>query len=174
LKTLYVLFFIEVGTRRVRLGGVTEHPNCAWMVQRAREFSITTGDEGAGFRFLIHDRDTKFSGPFGEVFSADGVKLILTPVRAPNANAYAERWVRTVREECLDWMLIWGRHHLVQVLQEFIDHYNRERPHRSLELRPPLDPGDSKYRTEAEIASIRRRDRLGGLLHEYYLEDAAA
>lgn len=134
---------------------------------------MTTGDEGFGFRFLIHDRDTKFSGPFDGVFSADGVKTVLTPVRAPNANAYAERWVRTVRDECLDWMLIWGRRHLVQVLQEFIDHYNSERPHRSRELRPPLDLGESKVRSETEIPSIRRRDRLGGLLHEYYLEDAA-
>lgn len=82
-------------------------------------------------RFLIHDRDSKFSGPFDEVFAVDGIKVILTPVRAPNANAHAERWVRTVREECLDWMLIFGRRHLLKVLRVYIEHYNRERPHRS-------------------------------------------
>jgi putative transposase len=83
-----------------------------------------------------NDRDAKFSGPFDEVFSADGGQVILTPVRAPNANAYAERWVRTATAECLDWMLVWGRRHLVRVLPEYVDHYNRERPHLSLDLRP--------------------------------------
>jgi transposase InsO family protein len=174
LKTLYVLFFIELGTRRVQVGGVTDRPDGAWMVQRAREFSMAAGEEDVGLRFLIHDRDSKFSGPFDGVFSADGAKVILTPVRSPNANAYAERWVRTVREECLDWMLIWGRRHLLQVLQEYVDHYNHQRPHRGLDLRPPMDPEEIKVRPDPEILSIRRRDRLGGLLHEYYLEDAAA
>jgi transposase InsO family protein len=143
------------------------------MVQQAREYSMTTEVTGKG-RFLIHDRDSKFSGPFDEVFAVDGVKVILTPVRAPNANAHAERWVRTVREECLDWMLIYGRRHLIQILRIYIEHYNRERPHRSRGLNPPLDLAESKDRPEAKAWSIGRKDRLGGLLHEYFVEDAAA
>lgn len=124
LKTLYVLFFIEIGSRRVRLAGVTAHPDGPWMVQQAREYSMAA-ELRAPRRFLIHDRDSKFSGPFDEVFAVDGVEVIRNPVRAPNANAYAERWVRTVREECLDWMLILGRRHLIQVLRVYIQHYNR-------------------------------------------------
>ncbi len=172
LKMLYVLFFIELGTRRVRLGGVTDHPNGAWIVQRSREFSMAAGEDHARFRYLIHDRDKKFSGPFDEVFLADGAKVIRTPVQATNANANAERWIRTVRNECLDSILIWGRRHLTRVLQEFIDHYNRERPHRSLDLRSPLQD-DSKVGSQIDMRSVRRRDRLGGLLHEYYLDEAA-
>lgn len=173
LKTLYALFFIELGTRRVRLGGVTTNPDRAWMVQQAREYSMGT-EVTAPPRFLIHDRDSKFSRPFDEVFAVDGVKVILTPVRAPNANAHAERWVRTVREECLDWMLIFGRRHLVRILGIYIEHYNRERPHRSRGLCTPLGPGECNDRPEAKASSVCRRDRLGGLLHEYFLEDAAA
>jgi len=110
LKTLYVLFIIELGTRRVRLAGVTDHPNGPWAVQRAREFSMdragTGAAEGRVARFLVRDRDSKFTRAFDDVFAADGVQVITTPVQAPNANAYAERWIRTVRAECLDWMLI--------------------------------------------------------------------
>ena len=110
LKTLYVLFIIEPGTRRVRLAGVTDHPNGPWVVQRAREFSMdrarTGAAEGRVARFLVRDRDSKFTRAFDDVFAADGVQVITTPVQAPNANAYAERWIRTVRAECLDWMLI--------------------------------------------------------------------
>jgi putative transposase len=108
---LYVLFFIELGTRRVRLGGVVDHPNGSWIVQQARQFSMFAEEANASFGYLIHDRDKKFCGPFDEVFSAEGTKVIRTPVQAPNANAYAERWIRTVRGECLDWILIWGRRH---------------------------------------------------------------
>ena len=112
LTTLYVLFVIELGTRRVRLAGVTRHPSGPWVVQRARELSMEgQGERAEGTttpRFLIRDRDSKFARAFDDVFAADGTKVIKTPVQAPNANAYAERWVRTVRAECLDWMLIWG------------------------------------------------------------------
>lgn len=173
LTTLYVLFFIEIRSRRVRLGGVTANPDGPWIVQQAREYSMAA-EAAASRRFLIHDRDAKFSGPFDEVFGVDGVEVIRTPVRAPNANVYAERWVRTVREECLDWMLIFGRRHLIRVLRVYIQHYNRERPHRGLGLRPPLGPDECRDRPETKPSSICRRDRLGGLLHEYYVEDAAA
>jgi putative transposase len=173
LTTLYVLFIIELGTRRVRLAGVTRHPNGPWVVQRARELSMERERETAEDtmpRFLIRDRDSKFTRAFDDVFAADGIQTIKTPVQAPNANAFAERWVRTVREECLDWMLIWGRRHLERVLDEYVRHYNDERPHRGLELRPPRSDGTGSASPSvvAVTAGVRRRDRLGGLVHEYY------
>jgi len=176
LKTLYILFFIELGTRRVRLGGVTDHPSGSWVVQRARELSIEMermGDITAP-RFLVRDRDSKFTRAFDDVFASDGTQIIKTPIQAPNANAVGERWVRTVRQDCLDWMLIWGRHHLERVLGEYVRHYNDERPHRSLELRPPraMDRGSRARAVTVAAAAVRRRDRLGGLVHEYY--EAAA
>ena len=169
LTTLYVLFIIELGTRRVRLVGVTRHPNGPWVVQRAREFSMERPEGATTPRFLIRDRDSKFTRAFDDAFMADGTQIIKTPIQAPNANAFAERWVRTVREECLDWMLIWGRRHLERVLGEYLRHYNDQRPHRSLALRPPrgIAPG-SVPSAVAVTDRVRRRDRLGGLVHEYY------
>ena len=115
-------------------------------------------------RFLIHDRDSKFCAAFDEVFRSEGIKAIHTPIRAPRANAYAERFVRTVRGECLDWLLILGRRHLEHVLATYLTHYNRERPHRALALMPPeaISGGDPPV-----AARIERRDLLGGLIHEY-------
>ena len=171
LKTLYVLFFIELHTRQVRVAGVTDHPNGAWVVQRARERSMEMDSlEGATVpRFLLRDRDAKFTRAFDDVFTADGIRIITTPVQAPNANAAAERWVRTVRQECLDWLLIWGRRQLERVLDEYVRHYNDERPHRSLALCPPrgVEVGAGPDVVTA-FARVRRRDRLGGLVHEYY------
>jgi putative transposase len=115
-------------------------------------------------RFLIHDRDSKFTASFDDVFRSGGIKVIHTPVRAPRANAFAERFVRTLRTECLDWILIVGRRHLEAVLRTYVQHYNRERPHRGLALQPP-EPRTLKSPCDGEV---RRRDRLGGLLHEYY------
>jgi transposase InsO family protein len=163
------LFFIELPTRRVRLAGVTDHPNGPWVVQRARELWMERPEGATAPRFLLRDRDGKFTRAFDDVFAADGTQVITTPVQAPNANAVAERWVRTVRQECLDWVLIWGRRHLERVLNEYVRHYHDQRPHRSLALRPP-----SRIATRAApgavtvAASVRRRDRLGGLVHEYY------
>jgi len=172
LKTLYVLFFIELHTRQVRIAGVTDHPNGAWMVQRARELSMERPSGATVPRFLLRDRDARFTRGFDDVFGSDGTRIIKTPVQAPNANAVAERWVRTVRQECLDWMLIWGRRHLERVLDEYVRHYNSERPHRSLALRPPrgtaIGAAPCGSRPPWRAASVRRRDRLGGLVHEYY------
>jgi putative transposase len=171
LKTLYVLFFIELHTRQVRVAGVTDHPNGAWVVQRARELSIEMErPEGTTApRFLLRDRDAKFTRAFDDVFAADGVQIIKTPIQAPNANAFAERWVRTVRQECLDWVLIWGRRHLERVLDEYVRHYNDERPHRGLALRPPRGIEVRAGPDAVTVAAgVRRRDRLGGLVHEYY------
>src|SRR5437870_1958861 len=131
LKTLYVLFFIELSTRRVHLAGGTAHPDSAWVTQQARNLAPSLGDRAAPARFLIHDRDSKYNCPFDEVFRTEGMETILTPFRAPRANAFAERWVRTVRSECLDWKLIFGRRHLVRTLNIYVQHYNQHRPHRA-------------------------------------------
>ena len=161
LQRLYALFFIELSTRRVFLAGVTSHPNGSWVTQQARNLT-TTGSWS--MRFLIRDRDAKFSGPFDEVFRSEGIRIIRTPIRAPKANAYAERWVGTVRRECLDWLLIFGRRHLERVLRVYVTHYNHSRPHRGLELGTPV-PSPS---LEGDSSSpIRRHDLLGGLIHEY-------
>jgi putative transposase len=171
LTTLYVLFFIELGTRQVRLAGITRHPGGPWVVQRARELSMKWSQATSTPRFLIRDRDSKFTGAFDDVFTSDGTQIITTPIQAPNANAFAERWVRTVREECLDWMLIWGRRHLERVLGEYVRHYNDQRPHRSLQLRPPSRVDLESMPTPTGVAAavrVGRRDRLGGLVHEYY------
>jgi putative transposase len=169
LTMLYVLFFIELGARQVRLAGVTRHPNGPWVVQRARELSMERPEGTTMPRFLIRDRDSKFTRAFDDVFTSDGTQIIRTPIQAPNANAFAERWIRTVQQECLDWMLIWGRRHLEQVLDEYLRHYNDQRPHRGLALRPPRIVDDGSNPGAVPVAAtVRRRDRLGGLIHEYY------
>jgi transposase InsO family protein len=122
------------------------------------------GDEHP-FRFLVHDRDAKFSRIFDDVFRSEGVKVIRTPIQAPNANAYAERWVRTLRGDCLDRILILGRRHLEHVLRVYRSHYNEHRPHRALHLLPPN--GRDPTQPSAAAATVHRRDRLGGLIHEY-------
>jgi transposase InsO family protein len=115
-------------------------------------------------RFLIHDRDSKFTASFDEVFRSEGIRVVHTPARAPQANAFAERFVRTIRTECLDWLLILGRRHLEHVLRTYVNHYNRERPHRGLALQPPEAPPPRS----PGGGDVHRRDRLGGLIHEYY------
>jgi transposase InsO family protein len=164
LKTLYALFFIELATRRVHPAGVTAHPDSAWVTQQARNLAI---DEPlSGVRFLLRDRDAKFSGPFDAVLRAEGVRVIRTPIRAPRANAFAERFVRTVRQECLDHLLIYGRRHLERVLGAYLAHYLAERPHRGLHLAVPA--GNRTPRVfGAAHTPVERRDVLGGLIHEY-------
>jgi transposase InsO family protein len=163
LTTLYVLFFIELSTRRVHLAGVTARPDSAWVTQQARNLAIE--ERLSGVRFLVRDRDAKFTGPFDAVLRAEGVRIIRTPIRAPRANAFAERFVRTVRQECLDHVLIYGRRHLERVLGAYVAHYVDERPHRGLGLavpagnRTPLVPGATR--------PVERMDVLGGLIHEY-------
>jgi hypothetical protein len=140
LKRLYVLVFIELDTRRVHLAGVTANPNELWVTQQARNLLLALGERGRPIRFLLRDRDAKFCRGFDDVFAAEGIQVLRTPVRAPRANAYAERWVRTVRAECLDWLLIVGRRRLEQVLRIYVKHYNEHRPHRGLGLDAPARP----------------------------------
>jgi putative transposase len=167
LRRLYVLFFIELDTRRVHLAGVTANPNGAWVTQQARNLLLVLGERGRRLRFVLRDRDAKFSRTFDDVFCAEGAEGLLTPVRAPNANAHAERWIRTVRAECLDWLLIVGRGHLEQVLRVYIQHYNAHRPHRALCLEPPNPAARPTLIGNGRPTQVRRRDLLGGLLHEY-------
>jgi transposase InsO family protein len=167
LKTLYVLFFIELGTRRVYAAGATANPDSAWVTQHARNLTMDLADRGEPVTFLIHDRDAKFSGAFDEVFRAEGIRIIKTPIRAPNANAFAERWVATVRSECLDWTLVLGRRHLERMLRTYVHHYNEHRPHRGLDLRPPNSPDDPTPLPATAARNVCRRDIFGGLIHEY-------
>jgi transposase InsO family protein len=147
---------------------VTGNPDGAWVTQQARNLLLALEERGRRVRFLLRDRDAKFCRGFDDVFRAESAEVLLTPVRAPNANAYAERWVRTVRSECLDWLLIVGHGHLDRVLRVYVAHYNRHRPHRALELQPPDPSADITTLTEAWPGRVHRRDLLGGLLHEYW------
>jgi putative transposase len=163
-----VLFFIELDTRCVHLAGVTADPDGAWVTQQGRNLLMALEERHRRLRFVLRDRDAKFTRAFDEVFQSVGAEILRTPVQAPNANAYAERWVATVRAECLDWLLIVGRGHLEQVLRIYVQHYNRHRPHRALSLRAPDPPTELSVGAKDRQGKVRRRDLLGGLLHEYW------
>jgi transposase len=165
LQRLYVLFVVEHATRRVHLLGVTANPSGAWVAQQARNFLINLADRPAQFSFLIRDRDSKFTGVFDAVFASESIRILRTPVRTPQANAIAERWVGTVRRELLDRMLILNRRHLTAVLTEYVAHFNHHRPHRALSQAAPLrslPPAASPSQLH-----LRRRVLLDGLIHEY-------
>jgi putative transposase len=167
LQRIYVLFFISVATRRLEFIACTANPDGGWVAQQARNLVMQPGEQAHGFRLLIHDRDRKFSQGFDEIFRSEGIEVIRTPVQAPNANAFAERWVRTVRSDCLDRILILGRRHLERILRVYTNHYNGHRPHRALQLAPPNGTNpDAVGRTPA-ASGVYRQDLLGGLIHEY-------
>jgi putative transposase len=168
LRRLYVFFVVEVSTRHVHVLGVTAHPDGAWTVQQARNLLMDLGERAAGFRFLIRDRAGQFTEAFDAVMSAAGIEVVKIPPQTPRANGYAERWVRTVRAEVTDRMLITGPRHLRAVLDEYARHYNQHRPHRARNLRPPdHDPGTPALVTDLTAARIQCRNVLGGLIHEY-------
>ena len=172
LKRIYVLFFISLQSRRIEFVARTPNPTGAWVGQQARNLLMTLDDREQPLRFLVHDRDSKFSGGCDHVFTSEGVTVIRTPVRAPNANAHAERWVGSVRRECLDRLLIVGRRQLEHVLRVYVRHYNCGRPHRALDLEPPEPPAAvaaARGDPSAPLTTLRRRDLLGGLIHEYQL-----
>ena len=164
LKRLYVLF-VEAATRRVHVLGVTAHPVGEWVAQQASNLLMGLDDRVGRFRYLVRDQDTRFTAAFDAVFAAEGLRVLRTPVRAPRANAYAERWVGTVRRELLDRMLIFGGRQLRAVLAEYADHDNGHRPHRALGQAPPLGPAEPHVILPG--GRVARRDRLGGLIHEY-------
>jgi putative transposase len=167
LGRLYVLFFLELGSRRVHVAGCTANPDGRWTEQQARQLAWSFSERATPARFLIHDRDSKFSRAFDEVFRSEGVEIIRSPFRAPKANAFAERWVGTVRRDCLDWLLISSRPQLERVLRVYVDHYNTHRPHRSLGLTPPIRGSHLRPVGPGPPDKLHRRDRLGGLIHEY-------
>ena len=159
--------FIELATRQVYLAGITANPTGEWATQQARNIIETFVDRAEPIRFLLHDRDSKFTAAFDAVFHSDSIRVIRTPVRSPRANAFIERWIGTARRECLDRILIVNRRHLERVLPVYIRHYNAHRPHRSLDQQPPLGERPPESETVGALDRVRRRDVLGGLIHEY-------
>jgi len=176
-RRFYVLFFLEHGRRRVWITGVTEHPDKPWVIQQARNLTADLADTEVEARFLLHDRDTKYTASFDEVFRAEGAEIVKTPFRAPNANAHAERFVRTVRAECLDHVIVLTRGHLERILRIYEHHYNHCRPHQGIaqampagneQPRSATTPSDRFHRS-GPLVRVQRRDLLGGLIHEYEL-----
>jgi len=166
---LYVLAAIEHSTRRIRILGATAHPGACWVVQAARNMVMDLEDTGSRARFLVRDRDGKFPGLFDAVLKDAGIEVVLSGVRMPRMNAVMERWVQTCRHELLDRTLIWNQRHLLHSLREFEQFYNQHRPHRTLRAAAPLRPLPEPMTDPEQIAhlDVRRRDRLGGILHEY-------
>src|SRR5262249_24427546 len=160
LQRLYILFFIELGSRRVHLAGCTANPTAPWVIQQARHLSWALSERAEPIRFLIRDRDQKFTDAFDEVFRAEKIEVVRTPFRAPQANGVAERFVRTVRSECFDRLLILNQQHVERICAAFIDHYNGHRPHRALSLTPPEPRRPVATASSRHDACILRRDRL--------------
>lgn len=167
LQTVYILFFIEHATRRVYVAGTTAHPDRVWVTQQARQMTWALEDRALPMTYLIHDHDTKFTASFDAVFEAVGVEMVRLPYRAPNANAFAERWVRSVRGECLNRLIIFNQRHLQSVLSDYVTYYNARRPHQGLNQDSPLGIDQA-----SEQGPIRYRNVLGGIIRDYY-RDAA-
>jgi transposase InsO family protein len=164
LKRLYVFFVIEIGTRRVHIPGITANPTGTWTAQQARNLLMNLGERAGRFKFRIRDRDSKLTSVFDNVLTDNGVRIIKTPVRSPRANSHAERYVGTLRRECLDHLLIHGERHLRRILTEYAQHYNDHRPHQAREQRAPLyEPGEAIDLT----TRIKRRQTAQGLINEY-------
>jgi putative transposase len=168
LRTIYVFFFIELGSRRVHIAGCTKNPDSAWVAQHARNLAWNLPDREKPFRYLIRDRDSKFASTFDAVFKSEGCDIVLTPPRAPQANAIAERWIRSVRNESLDHILIFNELHLMSVLKEYADYYNERRPHQGLDQRIPVMPTIPSN----DKGPVHCRNVLGGVIRDYYRQAA--
>jgi hypothetical protein len=169
LRRLYVLIFIEHGTRRMHLGGVTAHPTGEWTVQQARNLALTLDKQFDAIRFLVHDRGSNFTVSFDAVFQATGARILRSAVQAPRMNAICERLVGTLRRELLDRVLILGEAHLRAVLTDYQAHYNTARPHQGIAQRVPDDECDPHPATVTNVDArqIRRKPVLNGLINEY-------
>jgi len=162
LRTLYVLVFMEISSRRILYANCTTHPNAAWVSQQARNLTWELNQLEAPIRLAIHDRDAKFVDEFDHVLRGEGARVALTPYRCPRANAHCERMIKTLRHEALDWLLIFGERHLQLVLRQYIDHYNQQRPHLALGLHSPQPAAANGS------GPILRQQRLNGLINEYH------
>ena len=170
LRRLHILFFIELDTRKVYVAGVTAHPTGAWVIQQARNLSFELAQRSRPVKFLIRDRDTKFTAEFDEVLRSEGIRTVRTPIRAPRASAFAERFVGTIRRERLDRMLIFGRRHLEAVVHKYVEHYNSHRPRRSLGRLPPQPKGLAPaVLKDVDPSRLKRTEPISGLIHEYRL-----
>jgi len=167
LRRLYALIVIEHGTRRIHLAGITAHPDGGWTTQAARNFLMDLGARATSVKFLIRDRAGQFTGSFDAVFTADGIRILASPPRAPRANAICERMIGTPRRELFDRLLIVNEHHLRQVLTEYLRHYNTARPHRALGQLAPAQAHARPPEINLAEQRIRRKQVLGGLIHEY-------
>ena len=165
---VYVLAVIEHGSRRAWVLGATEHPVQAWVVQQARNLLMDLEDAGTRVKFALHDRDASFAAAFDAVFRAAGVRVIRSAVQAPRMNSVMERWIGSCRRELLDRTPVWNQRHLMIVLREYENFYNTHRPHRTLKQAAPLRPLSDGV-TDLDHFRVQRRDRAGGVLHEYDL-----
>jgi putative transposase len=154
-------------TRQVYFAGCTAHPDSAWVTQQARQMTWELEDRDPPMKYLIRDHDTKFTQSYDTVFEASGIEIVNIPYQAPNANAVAERWVRSVREECLDHLIILNERHLRRVMNEYVAYFNERRPHQGLEQDSPLG-----FEPVSNQGTIRRRKVLGGIISDYYREAA--
>ncbi|MBL7164845.1 MAG: transposase, partial [Anaerolineales bacterium] len=160
------LFFIELSSRRVHFAGITTNPNQIWVTQQARQLVWELSERERPLRFLIHDNDGSFCQAFDAVFESEGFHIIPTPIQAPNANAFAERWILSARHECLDLILIFNAAHLRRVLRAYIDYYNTARPHQGIDQQSPIP-----YAIPSS-GTIQRRNILGGIFHDYFRDPA--
>jgi putative transposase len=172
--TAYVLAVIEHATRRIRILGVTAHPSNAWMTQQARNLLMDLDERAESIKFLLRDRDTKFTAVWDAVFTAAGIRILRSPIQAPHANAIMQRWIGGCRRELLDQTLIWNQRHLLKILRDQEAHHNQHRPHRSLKQAAPLKPlpapvSDLNALRVHRVHRVHRHDRIGGLIHEYTL-----
>ncbi len=165
---VYVLAAIEHGTRRIRILGATEHPIQSWVVQQARNLLMDLEDAKTSMKFVLHDRDASFTTAFDAVFQAAGARVVRSAIQAPRMNSIMECWIGSCRRELLDRTLAWDQRHLMTVLREYEDFYNTHRPHRTLNQAAPLRPLPDSV-ADLDHIRVRRRDRVGGVIHEYRL-----
>lgn len=158
----FVLFYIHIATRRVHIAGITTNPDRVWLAQQARNACIFFNDQPRKAEFLIHDADGKFTPQFVEILKSDGVEQVKLPIRSPNLNAFAERWVQSIKHECLNHFIVFGENHMRYLVEEYAAHYHAERPHQSLGNNP-LESTIAMPDGEAAC-----RVRLGGLIKHYY------